>query len=204
MTDSPQVFTAESLRQRLHATAPDCAYVIGDAGAPLKMDKVTTAAVLIPIVLHQSGLTVVFTRRTDHLQDHGGQISFPGGRSEPEDATLVETALREALEETGLQPLQVEVIGTLPEYHTVTGYCVTPVLGLIAPPVVWSPDPFEVAEVFEVPLAFLMDTQNHQRHSGEWKGEKRDYYAIPYNEYNIWGATAGMLISMQRRLGINL
>ena len=158
--------------------------------------EILPAAVLVPVVRRENGLTVLFTRRTAHLNDHAGQISFPGGRSEPGDAGAAETALREAAEEIGLAAERVEVLGELPTYVTVTGYRVTPVVGLVTPPLELRPDDFEVAEVFEVPLEFLLDPVNHQRNSVGHEGRERRYYAIPYRQYYIWGATAGMLMNL--------
>ena len=158
--------------------------------------EIRPAAVLVPVVKREHGLTVLFTRRTAHLNDHAGQISFPGGRSEPGDAGAAETALREAAEEIGLVAARVEVLGKLPEYVTVTGYRVTPVVGLVTPPLDLRLDEFEVAEVFEVPLTFLLDSENHQRNSVTHDGRQRQYYAVPYRQYYIWGATAGMLMNL--------
>jgi len=159
--------------------------------------EIRPAAVLVPLVKRESGVTVLLTRRTAHLNDHAGQISFPGGRSEPGDAGAAETALREAAEEIGLAAERVEVLGELPTYVTVTGYRVTPVVGLVTPPLELRPDDFEVAEVFEVPLEFLLDPVNHQRNSVVHEGRERRYYAIPYRQYYIWGATAGMLMNLR-------
>ena len=158
--------------------------------------KIRPAAVLVPLVRRENGLTVLLTRRTAHLNEHAGQISFPGGRSEPGDAYAAETALREAAEEIGLAAERVEVLGELHEYVTVTGYRVTPVVGLVTPPLELRLDDFEVAEVFEVPLEFLLDPANHLRNRIVHGGRQRHYYAIPYRQYYIWGATAGMLMNL--------
>ncbi|WP_145649621.1 CoA pyrophosphatase [Pseudoduganella lurida] len=153
----------------------------------------TPAAVLIALVQRAEGLTVLLTQRTAHLHDHAGQIAFPGGRAEPTDADAVDTALRETEEETGLHRRHIEVLGTLPLYHTGTGYAVTPVVALVAPPFTLKADPFEVAEIFEVPLAFLLDGAHHQRRSFALQERTRSFYTMPYGRHFIWGATAGML-----------
>ena len=162
----------------------------------------TPAAVLFPIVLRDAGHTVLLTQRTAHLRDHAGQISFPGGRVEEEDLSPIHTALRETEEEIGLPRERVEIVGFLPEYRTGTGFRVTPVVALVRPPFDLQPDPFEVAEIFEVPLSFLLDPANHQRHSLHYRGALRNYFAMPYGEYFIWGATAGMIRSLSERLGL--
>ena len=162
--------------------------------------KLTPAAVLIPIIRRDPELTVLLTQRTSHLADHAGQISFPGGRVEPQDPTMEETALRETEEEIGLARTHIALLGRLPEYITGTGFRVTPVVGWIEPGFSLTPDPFEVAEVFEVPLAFLLDPANHQQKSAVWEGRERQYYAMPYQTRYIWGATAGMLRSLYMAL----
>lgn len=162
--------------------------------------SITPAAVLVPLINRAAGVTVMFTQRTAHLNDHAGQISFPGGRVQEGDADRIHTALREAEEETGLDRGAVQIIGSLPEYDIPTGFRVTPVVGWIEPPVAFHPDPFEVAEVFEVPLTHFLDPGNHQRHSDELRGRRRNYYAMPYQKHHIWGATAGMLFSLYRAL----
>ena len=156
----------------------------------------TQAAVLVPLIDRPDGLQMLLTQRTAHLKDHAGQISFPGGRAEPEDRDPVATALREAQEEIGLPPERVRVLGRLDNYITSTGYEVAPVVGLIQPPFPVVPDPHEVAEVFEVPLAFLVNVANHERHSREWQGRTRSFYVLPYQDRYIWGATAGMLVNL--------
>jgi 8-oxo-dGTP pyrophosphatase MutT (NUDIX family) len=156
----------------------------------------TQAAVLVPLILRPDGVQVMLTQRTAHLTDHAGQISFPGGRAEPEDKDSIATALREAQEEVGLPPERVRVLGRLDNYVTSTGYEVAPVVGLIQPPFPVTPDPNEVAEVFEVPLAFLVDPRNHEQHSREFQARKRQFYVLPYQDRYIWGATAGMLVNL--------
>jgi len=164
------------------------------------------AAVLVALVVRDGGLTVLLTQRTAHLNDHAGQVSFPGGRHEPHDATTTATALREAQEEVGLDPSRVEVLGALPEYLTGTGFRVTPVVGLVHPPFTVQADTFEVAEIFEVPLGFLMDPKNHEVRVLSWEGGERRFFAMPYprgevgGDYFIWGATAGMLRNFYRFL----
>lgn len=153
------------------------------------------AAVLVPLVERPAGLTVLLTRRTAHLSNHGGQISFPGGGVEEGDATPIETALRETEEEIGLHRRHVEIIGELPEHITASGYLVHPVIGLVSPPFQMTAESNEVAEIFEVPLAFLMNGMHHQRMSFELPNGagRRSFYAMPYERFFIWGATAGML-----------
>jgi 8-oxo-dGTP pyrophosphatase MutT (NUDIX family) len=160
--------------------------------------QLTPAAVLLLVVNHPHGPTVVFTQRTAHLADHAGQISFPGGRVEAGDEGPRDTALREAREEVGIDPAGIEILGELPDYHTSTGYRVRPVVGWTEPPVTWSPDPHEVADVFEVPLAFLLERANHRYESAFYKGRMRHYWAMPWQGRFIWGATAGMLVTFQR------
>lgn len=189
-----------ALKARLKRTAPAFA-VYGDEDAEGRAAAAATpAAVLVPIVDHPAGLTVIFTQRTVHLKAHSGQVSFPGGRAEPGDPTPEHTALREAQEEIGLALERVEVLARLPEYHTRTGFRVTPVVGLLTPPVALMPDPGEVEEVFEVPLAFLLDPRNHERETRELQGRMRAYYVMRYGKRIIWGATAGMLVSLYRHL----
>lgn len=159
-------------------------------------DVLTPAAVLVALVDRPDGFTVMLTQRTDNLRDHAGQISFPGGKIEAHDADPIATALREAEEEVGLPPQMVDVVGALDRYVTRTGFTVTPVVGFVSPPFTVNPDPFEVAEVFEVPLRHFLTPGNRQRHSYEIHGQTRHYYAMPYNDYYIWGATAGMLVNL--------
>lgn len=159
------------------------------------------AAVLVPLVLREE-LTVLLTQRTEQLSTHSGQVAFPGGRQDPEDADATATALREAQEEVGLDPGQVEVLGSLPVYETGTAFMVTPVVALVQPDAPLHPNPYEVADVFEVPLRFLLDPAHHQRHRLHWLGLEREWFSMPYldggRERYIWGATAGMLRNFYR------
>lgn len=162
---------------------------------PLR-DRLVPAAVLVPLVARDDGFTVLLTKRTDHLHDHAGQISFPGGRVEDFDRDATDTALRETEEEVGLNRRHVTPIGELDRYVTRTGFRVVPIVDLVHPPFDITPDPFEVADVFEVPLAFFLDRNNHCKHARDWEGKTRYYYAMPYKDYYIWGATAGMLVNL--------
>ena len=154
--------------------------------------EVRPAGVLILLIQRGEALNVVLTQRTAHLHDHAGQISFPGGRYEPEDTDIVATALRESFEEIGTESQQIQVIGSLPNYVTVTAYEITPVVAT-SPPQTFTCDPFEVADAFEVPLLHLLDDENWRRDSFLREGQRREYWAVPYKERYVWGATAGML-----------
>jgi 8-oxo-dGTP pyrophosphatase MutT (NUDIX family) len=168
------------------------------------------ASVLVPLVEREAGLSVLLTQRTAHLRAHAGHVAFPGGRADPGDADAVDTALRETEEEVGLARTRVEVIGTLPLYRTVTSFDVTPVVGLVRPGFALTLDSFEVAEAFEVPLAFLMTPAHHQRHVFEAAGHRREFLSMPWPrpepdadghaDYFIWGATAAMLRNLYRFL----
>jgi len=190
------MLSVSRIRERFAAGGGSCRIVEPD----VPETALTPAAVLVPIVVRASGLTILLTQRTAHLRDHAGQVSFPGGRCEPGDASPAATALREAHEEVGIDSQQVEVLGCLPEYLTGTGFRVMPVVGLVHPPLNLRLDDFEVAEVFEPPLEFLLDAANHRRHQVEYQGALREYWAMPWKDYYIWGATAGMLVSLHRFL----
>jgi 8-oxo-dGTP pyrophosphatase MutT (NUDIX family) len=151
------------------------------------------AAVLVPLVRREAGITVLLTQRTEDMPSHAGQIAFPGGRTQREDADAKATALRETEEEVGLSRTFVQVIGAVDPYRTGTGYEITPVVGIVTPGFTIHADPREVADVFEVPLAHFLDAQNHRIDSRIWQGHERRFYAMPYGDRYIWGATAGML-----------
>ncbi len=170
------------------------------SGWPPPAPPLRRAAVLVPLVDHAEGLTVLLTQRSEHLADHAGQISFPGGRIEDTDPDPERAALREAWEEVGLDAARVELVGRLDRYETTSGFEIVPVVGLVRPPLDLRPDPLEVAEAFEVPLAFLIDPANCERRSREVRGVVRSYYAMPYRGWTIWGATAGMLVNLAQVL----
>jgi 8-oxo-dGTP pyrophosphatase MutT (NUDIX family) len=189
------------LTERLARPAPASARGLSDGfRLPGREDVAIPAAVLVPLVNRPEGLQVLLTERAADLSHHPGQISFPGGRVEPQDGDDAAAALREAQEEIGLAPNRVQILGELATYETVTGYRVTPVVGWVEPPFDLRPDPVEVAAVFEVPLSFLLDPANHLRHFRMLGELRRDYWAMPYGERYIWGATAAMLLILERTL----
>ena len=198
-----RLLTPESLREVLSQEGPWPQDPLGSTEYrhPGREGPPVMAAVLVPLVARPEGVSVMLTQRTAHLYDHAGQISFPGGRVETYDATPIATALREAQEETGLAAEYVDVLGTMPDYLTSTGFAITPVLSLVRPGFTLAPDVFEVAEIFEVPLAFLANPANHRLYRGPLPdGRERRYYAMPWQKYFIWGATAGMLRNLYHAL----
>ncbi len=206
---SPAAMSPAALRERFAAPPLWTPETTGD-GPRFQLEREPThASVLVPLVMRDDGLRVLLTRRTDHLRDHAGQISFPGGRAEDDDADAVDTALRETEEEVGLARAHVDVIGSLPHYSTVTSYIVTPVVALVRPGFTLALDSFEVAEAFEVPLSFLMTPAHHRRHRVELGGQTRQFLSMPWTgtgadgqtrDYFIWGATAAMLRNFYRFL----
>ena len=205
---SASQLTEAALRQRF-AAAPHWETETRGDGGLFAGRTPAAASVLVPLVSRADGLHLLLTRRTDHLRDHAGQISFPGGRAEPEDADAEATALRETEEEVGLPRAYIDVIGSLPPYHTVTAFVVTPVVAIVRPGFSLTLDTFEVAEAFEVPLSFLMDPAHHQRHEAEVAGVRRQFLSMPWDaigadgqprRYFIWGATAAMLRNFYRFL----
>lgn len=186
------------LRRRFQADPPWQPEVRDDR-ARSDSDAIRDAAVLIPLVTDDQGEKVILTTRPATLSSHSGQISFPGGGVDADDANRYATALREAQEEIDLDPAQVEVIGHLPEYITNSGFSVTPVVGLIAGTPALKANPTEVDEIFQVPLSFLMDPENHERRQFNWQGEARTFYSMPWTnpddsvEYFIWGVTAAII-----------
>ncbi|HEX9686993.1 MAG TPA: CoA pyrophosphatase [Burkholderiales bacterium] len=187
---------AERLAQPALSPEPDELHVI----ALQEGIAVTEAAVLVPLVDRAGRVQVLFTQRTAHLDDHAGQISFPGGRVEAGDASREETALRETAEEIGLASQSIELLGRLPEYEIPSGFRITPIVGWIEPPFALHPDPFEVAAVFEAPLEHFLDAARYQRRQFQFRGRHRHYLAIPFEGRYIWGATAGMLYNLCRLL----
>lgn len=153
----------------------------------------TRAAVLIPVVNRPEGATLLLTQRTDHLDSHPGQVAFPGGKIEKGDRSPLDTALRETHEEVGLTHAHVDPLGYLPPYQTTSGFRIVPVVSVVQPPFDLVPDENEVADVFEVPLSFLMNPDNHDKQSRVWENRRRYFFVMPYRDYYIWGVTAGII-----------
>lgn len=201
------LYTADDFRRRAAAqTGPAGPDEYGDHRLNpdlrhlILRDGLRDAAVLIPVVDHDQGATVILTRRTDSLRSHSGQVAFPGGRIDPEDASAEAAALRETREEIGLEPERIEIVGRMPDYVTGSGYRIAPVLGVVRPGFALTINPDEVDTVFEVPLAFLMDPSNHRRESRIWQEKRRFFYTMPYEDRYIWGVTAGIIRTLYERL----
>lgn len=190
----------ETLAARLaHAAAQAPPTTSDDAERAMPRAAPIPAAVLVPIVLHPAP-TILLTRRTAHLAAHAGQVSFPGGRIDPGDADAVAAAFREAEEEVGLARAAIETLSCLPVHLTGTGYAITPVVGLVTPPFVLRPDPGEVAEAFEIPLAGVLDPAGPYEAEAEFRGRLRRFWVIPDERHYIWGATAAILVNLARVL----
>lgn len=170
------------------------------AGDDMPSTATTVDAAVLIAITDRLEPGVILTQRTDHLRRHPGQVAFPGGRIDPEDADAVAAALREAEEEVALPRNAVHVVGTTDRFRTGTGYCIVPVVGIVPPDLPLVPHEAEVAAVFEVPLAFLLDAANHRETSAEWQGRTRRFYEIPWPDRRIWGATAGIIVNLSRRL----
>ena len=201
-----RVAQKDFLRARLLEEAPALPlmpkhgdYDLNPEFRPKDSRALTPSAVLLPIVARPAP-TVLFTRRTAHLARHAGQVSFPGGRAEDSDTSLVVTALRETMEETGIASSFITVAGFLDAFETGTGFAILPVVGLLSEGFALVPDPAEVDEVFEVPLAFLLDPVNRKRDSREWQGKRREFYVFEYGAHYIWGATAAILVNFSDRM----
>jgi 8-oxo-dGTP pyrophosphatase MutT (NUDIX family) len=200
---SPSLLVSSALRAVFRETEVGCleSFLGNDTHYPKQEAPPVRAAVLVPMVEREEGMSIMLTQRAIYLRDHAGQISFPGGRIEPEDANPVAAALREAEEETGLPATHVEVLGSMPVYRTVTGFAITPVIALVRPGFLLQPDAFEVARIFEIPLAFLMNPANHRLYQVDMPdGRVRQYYAIPWQKDFVWGATAGILRNLYHLL----
>jgi 8-oxo-dGTP pyrophosphatase MutT (NUDIX family) len=174
-------------------------YDLNPDARPSERRRLMPAAVLIPIIARDKP-TILFTRRTPHLSRHAGQVSFPGGRLHETDTSLVDTALRETAEETGIASIYISVVGFLDSYETRTGFAILPVVGLLREGFTLAPDANEVEETFEVPLAFLLDPNSRERRVLSWRGGARPFHAFSYGGHDIWGATAGILVNFADRL----
>ncbi len=192
--------TRAEITERLRRTAPPPAPEDRHLVALPPEARVTAAAVLVPLVNRLDGVRVLFTQRTAHLDAHAGQVCFPGGRAEPDDASREETAFRETEEEIGLARGVIATLGNLPDHEMPSGFRITPVVGWIEPPFSLKLDPFEVAGIFEAPLDHFLEEANYQRREYDFRGRHRHYLAIPFEGRYIWGATAGMLYSLFRIL----
>ncbi|MDF1609709.1 CoA pyrophosphatase [Hoeflea sp. YIM 152468] len=213
MAEMPARFDAAGFRERARHHDPDRAFGaepahLGHGDHVLNPGLVTglvdgklrDAAVLVPVIETGADAQVILTRRAAAMRQHSGQVAFPGGAIDPEDASAEIAAMREAEEEIGLDRRFVEPVGRLPVYMTTTGFRITPVLAVVHPGFSITPNPAEVDAVFETPLSFLMNQANHQRESRVWQGVERHYYVMPFGEHHIWGVTAGIIRTLYERL----
>lgn len=191
---------AERLRRALASRPAQATTLLPGDHAFYDPAQVPSAAAVLVAVTDRAEPGVLLTRRNANLRRHAGQIAFPGGRIDPDDTDAIDAALREAEEEIALPRRLVEVVGTVECYRTVTGYAVTPVIGVVPPDLSLTPAEAEVEELFEVPLAFLLDDANHFKKTALYQGHERQYYEIMWNDYRIWGATAAMLVNLSRRM----
>lgn len=198
---APAQLQPAALRQRFAAPPPWAPELLAEKRFSDRAPQ--HASVLVPIIMREHP-TVLLTERTTHLSNHSGQIAFPGGKADEGDVDAAATALREAQEEVGLDPAFVQVLGVMPHYVTGSAFIITPVVALVQPDFTLTPNAYEVADVFEVPLEFLMNPAHHQRHVFEWEGVRREWFSMPYQDDTaqrfIWGATAGMLRNFYRLL----
>ena len=190
---------ARRLAAAMTGAHPDTTYLAGDSPDLAALPTPAEAAVLVAVT-DRAEPGVILTQRTDTLRHHAGQVAFPGGRIDPTDRDAVAAALREAEEEIGLRQSDVAVVGTADRYRTGTGFAITPIIGVVPPDLALTPSEAEVAAVFEVPLAYLLDPANQQQASAMWQGRERHYYEIPWQDRRIWGATAAMIVNLSRRL----
>lgn len=207
---TPEAFSARAVERLLAAPAPDAYdplvtplhgdHNLAERVAPLDGAMHRAAAVLIPVVAHPDGATILLTRRAEHMKDHAGQIAFPGGKMDAADKSPLNTALREAQEEIGLDRRFIAPLGYLDPYLSSSGFRIVPVVAMIDPAHQLTVDPGEVESTFEVPLGFLMDPTRHETHEREWRGAMRRYYAMPYGDYYIWGVTAGILRNLYEKV----
>ncbi len=196
---TPEIIARRLAALDVPAPAVDADAVLGaeEVDPALEVNEtLIPAAVLVPLIVRSAGVTVLLTQRTEHLADHAGQISFPGGRIEGVDEDARAASLRELEEETGIAPDRVRILGQIEDHVTVTGFLVTPVIGMITPPLDLHPDPHEVAEAFECPLSFALDPANHRRHTGMRGGRRRQFYELTFEDRRIWGFTARILVRL--------
>jgi 8-oxo-dGTP pyrophosphatase MutT (NUDIX family) len=196
---SPGEVSPAELRERLASVVGGKDVVYGEEVVGILEQPPTPAAVLVPIILHPEP-TLLLTRRTSHLKKHAGQVSFPGGRIDPEDKDAVATALREAEEEVALDPTRVEIVGRMDDYVTGTGYIITPVIGLLPPGLSFRPSPDEVESIFEFPFSVLLDPEAPRRQKQHTRGQWREYWVWPHPEHFIWGATAAIMYHLAGKL----